>query len=38
MVVFDSSSQHPLAMGGRYPCCVLAGMRDASSRRFALEV
>ncbi|KAK8791728.1 hypothetical protein WA588_002037 [Blastocystis sp. NMH] len=30
-------AQHPLAMGGRYPCCVLAGMRDTASRHFALE-
>ena len=25
-------------MGGAYSCCVLAGMRDTASRKFALVV
>lgn len=32
------SPRAPAAIGGVYSCVVLAGMRDADSRRFALEV
>ena len=33
-----SSARNPLGMGGKYSCCVLAGMRDTISRKFALDV
>ena len=32
------SPRAPTAIGGVYSCVVLAGMRDAVSRRFALDV
>lgn len=32
------SAHNPLGMAGAYSCCVLAGMRDTVSRKFALDV